>query len=116
MVLFEDENGTDDAGALGSALRSLEKLEWDANDIQFSFNRAETRMGAAGVKKNYTKFQILSEILPKKVQDQVKSLLRKSENDFPDKNGYKLLKQAVMRIFGPRTEAGIDKSAHWKTK
>ena len=75
-VPFEKENGEDDANALREACRSLEKLEWDENDLPFFFNRAETRMKVAGVKKNYTKFQVLSEILPKKVQDQVKPLLR----------------------------------------
>ena len=86
MAVFEDENGTDDAGALGNGLRSLEKLEWNESDLAFFFNRVETRMGSAGVKKNFTKFQILSEILPTKVQNQVKGILRKSENDFPNKD------------------------------
>ena len=39
MVVFEDENGTDSEGALASALRLCEKLEWDQNDLQFFFNR-----------------------------------------------------------------------------
>ena len=51
MVNFEDENGVDEAGALGAGLRSLEKLEWDDKDLAFFFNRVETRMGSAGVKK-----------------------------------------------------------------
>ena len=71
IMTFEDENGTDDAGALGNGLRSLEKLEWNENDLPFFFNRVETRMGSAGVKKNFTKFQILSEILPSRIQNQV---------------------------------------------
>ena len=83
MVAFEDENGIDDAGALKEACTSLQRLEWDDQDLGFFFNKAETRMKMAGVKKNWTKFQILSEIIPKKIQDQVKSLLRKSETDFP---------------------------------
>ena len=110
MAVFEDENGTDNDGALGSALRSLERLEWDDNDVQWFFNRCETRMGAAGVKKNYTKFQVLSEILPKKVQDQVKPLLRKSEADFTNKDGYKQLKNKVLQIFGQRPEASMDRA------
>ena len=72
MVAFEDENGTDGDNALGNALRSLEKLEWQTNDLAWYFNRVEIRMGVANVKKNYTKFQVLSEIIPSKVQDQVK--------------------------------------------
>ena len=110
MPAFEEENGVDGEGALREALRSLEKLEWDANDIEFFFNRCETRMQVANVKKQYTKFQVLSEILPKKVQDQVKSLLRKKETDFPNKDSYKQLKNTVLRIFGPRPEAAIERA------
>ena len=110
MAIFEDEDGTDGAGALGNALKSLEKLEWDDNDIPFFFNKAETRMKIAEVKKNFTKFQVLSEILPKKVQDQTKSILRKGEAEFPEKNAYKLLKLAVLRIFGPRKEDGMERA------
>ena len=110
MAIFEDEDGADDAGALGNALRQLEKLEWDSTDIPFFFNKAETRMSVAGVKKNFTKFQVLSEIIPKKVEDQVKSLLRKSEADFPQKDAYKQLKAAILKIFGPRLEDGMDRA------
>ena len=106
-VPFEQENGTDDANAIREACRSLEKLEWDADDINFFFNRAETRMKVAGVKKNYTKFQVLSEIIPKKVQDQVKPILRLTEEDFPENDSYVQLKKAIIRIFGPKPEAAI---------
>ena len=61
---FEEENGTDDNGAMGNALRSLEKLDWDDSDVKFFFNRCETRMQAAGIKKNYKKFQILIQHIP----------------------------------------------------
>ena len=44
MPAFEDENGVDDAGALKEACTSLQRLEWDDNDLGFFFNKAETRM------------------------------------------------------------------------
>ena len=107
MANFEDENGTDETGALGNGLRSLEKLEWDEKDLMFFFNRVETRMASAGVKKNFTKFQILSEILPSRVQNQVKGILRKTQTDFPNNDAYKVLKTEVLRIFGPKLEDAI---------
>ena len=64
----------------------------------------------AGVKKNYTKFQVLSEILPKKVQDEVKAFLCMEEAEFPNKDSYKQLKTEVRRIFGPRPEASIERA------
>ena len=110
MAAFEDENGTDDAGALGNALKSLEKLQWNEADIKIFFNKAETRMTVAGVKKNFTKFQVLSEILPQTVQDECKPLMNKGESDFAENNGYKLLKQEVLRIFGPRLEDAMERA------
>ena len=86
IVPFEAEDGVDEAGALREACRSLEKLEWMEENLAFFFNRVETRMGVAGVKKNFTKFQVLSEILPKQVQDQVMNLLTLNEADFPNKD------------------------------
>ena len=68
MANFEDENGDDDAGALREAMHNVSKLVWDIKDLPFIFNRFEINLGAAGVKKNYTKFQILSNCLPKEIQ------------------------------------------------
>ena len=110
MVAFEDENGVDGDGALGNALKQLERLEWNQEDLPFFFNRVEIRMGIAQVRKNYTKFQVLSEIIPSKVQDQVKSLLRKTENDFPNNDAYKQLKNQILKIFGPRPEASMERA------
>ena len=110
MAVFEDENGTDGDNALGNALKNLEKLDWNANDLPFFFNRVEVRMKIAKVEKNYTKFQVLSEILPPKVQDQVKSLLRKGEGDFPNNDAYKQLKTQILKIFGPRPEAAMERA------
>ena len=67
-------------------------------------------MSSAGVKKNYTKFQVLSEIIPKRIQDEVKGILRKSETEFPNKDGYKILKKEILRIFGPKPEAAVERA------
>ena len=53
-------------------------------------------MAAVGVKKNWTKFQILSTIIPKKVIDEVKPLLQMNEAEFPDRDAYKQLKQEIL--------------------
>ena len=76
-------------------------VEWDNSDILFSFNKIEIEMAAVGVKKNYTKFQVLSTVIPKKIIDEVKPFLRRKENEYPAKNAYRLLKDEILRIFGP---------------
>ena len=110
IVSFESEDGADEAGAHKEACSRVEKVNWDKNDLLFTFSQIERKMAAAGVKKNFTKFQVLSEILPKEVADEVKPLLRKDEADFPDKNAYKQLKDGVLRIFGPRPEDPIERA------
>ena len=110
VVDFEDENGEDVAGALKEALQSAVKLEWDDKDIPFFFQRLEIILEASGAKKQYTKFQVLSNILPKKVQDEVKSLLIKKATEFPHNNAYKLLKTEVLRVFGPKTGSSMDRA------
>ena len=110
IVPFETENGEDEAGALREACRSLDKLEWDDTNLPWFFNRMETRMSVAGVKKNFTKFQVLSEVIPKRVQDEVMQLLMMTETEFPNHDAYKQLKTEIFRIFGPRLEAGMERA------
>ena len=95
IISFEDQNGVDEAGAMREACRNVEKMEWDDNDVAFFFSKIEIKMSAVGVKKQYTKFQVLSTVLPKKVEDQMKPLLIKTETEFPQQNAYKILKRDI---------------------
>ena len=110
MVNFEDEDGVDSPRALQDACQNLSKLEWSDTEVRYFFKQAETRMAAVGVKKNYTKFQAISMILPKKVSEEVKHMLVMDEDEFPEKNAYKQLKQEVLRIFGPRPDEAIERA------
>ena len=110
VVNFEDENGEDEAGAVREAMQNVAKLVWDRKDLTFIFNRFEINLGAAGVKKNYTKFQILSNCIPKEIQDEVKSLLCMQQTEFPNNDAYKQLKAEILRIFGPEPEEAVDRA------
>ena len=110
VVNFEDENGADDASALQNACRNLERFTWDQNDIKFTFQKLEIKMSAVGVKKQYTKFQVLATVIPKLVEDEVKSMLTKQEAEFPENNAYKKLKQRILKIFGPKPEDSISRA------
>ena len=109
-AIFEDENGVDDDKALATALSYLQKFEFKPSDINFYFNQIEIKMTLAGVKKQYTKLQVLATIIPASVQDEVKSLLSKKETDFPNNNSYKLLKTQILKIFGPNEDAAYEKA------
>ena len=110
IVNFEDEDGQNEEGALREACRNLSNLAFQENDLDFWFNQVEVKMAAAGVKKNYTKFQVITTIIPLKVTNMVKPLLRKKETDYPNKDAYKQLKNTIIRIFGPRPEAAVDRA------
>ena len=110
VVPFESEDGADDASAFQDACRNLSRFTWDQEDIEFTFAQIETKMASVGVKKNFTKFQILTTLIPKVVTDAVKPLLRKKETDFPQKDSYKQLKDRILTIFGPRPEAAIERA------
>ena len=63
VVNFEDENGVDDARAMQDACRNLQNFEFEENDLLFYFQQIEAKMSAVGVKKNFTKFQVLSTMI-----------------------------------------------------
>ena len=92
IVNFEDENGADTAGALREGIQAVSKVNWDDNDLKFVFKKLEISMSAAGAKKQYTKFQIVSTILPKHIEDEVKCLLEMQETEFECCPGEKFAK------------------------
>ena len=110
IVNFEDEDAVDDAQALQNACRNLDRFNWDPLNLKFTFQKLEIKMSAVGVKKQYTKFQVLSTVIPKEVEDEVQAILTCQEAEFPNKNAYKLLKKEILRIFGPRPEEAIERA------
>ena len=110
MVNFEDENGADSANALLEACRTLQGYKWYEPNLLFYFGQVEIKMASVGVKKQFTKFQVLSSILPPHVIEEVMNLLKKQETDFVDNNAYKLLKTRILKIFGPNAEDPIERA------
>ena len=109
MTNYEDENGVDVGEALSKALNALNNFKFQADDLDFYFNQIEIKMQSSGVKKNFTKFQVLASIIPPEVQSQVKPLLRKKEADL-NNAGYKKLKDEIIRIFGPKQDAAFKRA------
>ena len=111
IVNFEDENGEEDGDrALQDATCSLSNLEWEDDDIPFFFNQAEIKMKSVGVKKSFTKFQVLATIIRKKVIKEVKPFLRLQESEFTNNDSYKRLKKNILRIFGPKPEVAMNRA------
>ena len=76
MVNYDEQvlarGEVEDDKALDNAIRAMQRLEFDEKDLQFFFQQAELKMKAAAIKAQYTKFQALTAILPRKVQEAVK--------------------------------------------
>ena len=110
MPNYDEQDGTDGANAMDNAIRALKGYEFNYQNLDFYFNQIEIKMQAAGVKKNFTKLQVLSTILPQNVINEVMPLLMMKETDFPDKDGYLQLKNEIMSIFGQPANAHCKKS------
>ena len=110
MTNYEQENGVDGADALAKACSLLNRYAWQPDKLNFYFNQIEIHMKASGVKKQYTKLQVLAIILPKEVIEEVTPLLSKQESDFPNNDAYFQLKTEVLRIFGPPKEAEFERA------
>ena len=109
-VNFDVATANEEAdAALDNAIRAMDKLEFDSNDLKFFFIQAELKMKRAQVKKQYTKFLALSAILPKGVSDEVKHLLVKQETDLGN-TPYKKLKNEIFKIFGPPPNADFERA------
>ena len=61
------------------------------------------------VKKNYTKYLVLTSILPENVTEQLKNILRKSETELGNKP-YKVLKTQIFKLFGPPCNADFERA------
>ena len=66
-VNYDKADGEDDANAMSSAINALKGKEFEENDLKFYFKQVEIKMKGAGVKKNFTKLEVLSSILPTRV-------------------------------------------------
>ena len=105
MTNYDEETGVDSANALENACRALKGYEFGQLDLDFYFHQVELQLRTNGVKKSYTKFLVLTSILPSKVRDQVKPLLRKQESDYEGQMPYKVLKDKILQIFRPPQES-----------
>ena len=109
-MTFETEDGKDDAKALQEACKTLERFEWMEDDLLFWFGQVEIKMAQCGVRKQFTKFQVLATIILRRIIEEVEPLLRKTEADFTEKDSYQQLKTKILTIFGPKPEESVERA------
>ena len=108
MVNYDAATGEDDAGAIQNA-RDV-KLPFNKNDIQLWFTLIESKMQFAGLKKQWSKRQVLIQLIPPEYHSDLKQYLILQEDaagDLP----YKTLKDAIVKLLGPKSKAdGYDRA------
>ena len=90
------ENGADAIKNLGQI-----KVNWDAEDPSYFFQKLETELQIFEVNKQYTKRQALIRLLPDNVGKEFKHLINLQETDAGNVP-YKTLKDALIKAYGPR--------------
>ena len=110
MVNYDEQNEEDPADVYTKAASI--KMDFNREEPSFWFNQFETRMRMAGIKKQFTKLQILSAQLQSQpdVQAQIKPMLRVQENAAGN-TCYKEAKDALMELFGFSEDERFNKAA-----
>ena len=84
------------------------KLEWDG-DVHFWFNSIEASLRRAQVFKQWTKREVLMELLPPNVLSHVKYLYRLDETE-AGATPYYDIKQKLIKVFAPKPQDSMDKA------
>ena len=110
MPNYDALNGVDEDKAMQNATAALRNFKFMEDDLTFFFQQLEIKMKSNGVKKNFTKLEVLTTVLPIHVINGIKPLLRKQEDEFPANDAYLQAKREIMRLFGPTEESHFQKA------
>ena len=105
-----DEANTTDPDDLFQKVGNI-KLEWpDDDDIVFWISQLETKMRFAGIKSQFLKLQVLTNVLPAKLMPPIKPLLRLM-TDETDATCYKRVKTRLLEVFGKKEEEEMQQAS-----
>ena len=99
MANFDElnaDNGADAMKNLGQI-----RVNWDADDPQYFFQKLETELQIFEINKQFTKRQALIRLIPDAVGQEFKHLINLQETE-AGTLAYKVLKTALIKAYGPR--------------
>ena len=95
-VKFQDENADDDEDYY-KKLSTVKNRVFNRNEVEFYFTSLEASLKHIGVKNQWSKREILHNLLPEDIQTQVKHILKKDQ-DTAGTHPYKTLKLELIKI------------------
>ena len=107
MVNYDMQSEEDDANAIQNA-RDV-KLPFNRQDVRLWFSLVESKMQFAGIKKQWSKRQVLVQLIPADLHNDFKQYLIQQE-DQAGNLPYYTLKAAIVKQFGPKRADGFDKA------
>ena len=107
MVNYDMQSEEDEPGAIQNA-RDV-KLPFNRQDVRLWFSLVESKMQFAGIKKQWSKRQVLVQLIPPDLHNDFKQYLIQQE-DAAGNLPYYTLKAAIVKQFGPKRADGFDKA------
>ena len=107
MPNYDQTDVDDDAGAYSNA-RDI-KIPFNKNDIKLWFSLIESKMQFAGIGKQWSKRQVLVQLIPAEYHNDFKSYLIQQQTE-AGADAYYALKSAMVKQFGPKKADGFDKA------
>ena len=105
LKTVQDANYPDDSEAWKKEL----KVKFDRHDVTYWLNTSESDMKKYGINSQWSKKSALVSMLPDDVIEELKPILRLSEED-QGPHIYKDLRQELLLLFGPRDEDAFKKA------
>ena len=107
-VKFQDQNEADDEDYY-KKVSSLKNRLFNTAEPEFWFTSIESSLKHMGVKKQWSKREVLHSLLPDDVQVRVKHILKKDQ-DTAGTHPYRTLKTELLKIYAPKPEAAFNKA------
>ena len=104
-MTFADENGPDPEDVHTKAVTI--RVPYDKNDPIYWFRRLEIQMRIRKIQSQFWKRIVLESNLPPDINETIKDLLIKEENDAGAGTVYKDCKARLLKVFGPKPEQDV---------
>ena len=107
MVNYDQQNEEDEAGAIQNARDC--KLPFNKENIKLWFSLIESKMMFAGIKKQWSKRQVLVQLIPPDIHSDFIPFLQMQETEAGNQAYYDF-KSAIIKQFGPKQADNFDKA------